>query len=160
MFLGGTALGVWAAGSMTTRGRGTPLPIDAASQPLTTGPYAFIHNPMAVSAVLQNAGVALARRSALASAVPVEEIAVWELVLRPAEERFLERQFGPSYVDHRTTSGTGSQPDPRRKRAARLSATSLDNDRFWPLRGRPYARSMGGRPARPRAVACRSALVV
>ena len=68
---------------------------------MTTGPHALIRNPMAVSAVLQSAGVAQARRSALASAVPVVEIAVWELVLRPAEERFLQHQFGPSHVDHR-----------------------------------------------------------
>jgi hypothetical protein len=45
-------LGFSAVQEFVLRGRGTPLPYDAPSRLVTTGPYAFVANPMQLSAAL------------------------------------------------------------------------------------------------------------
>lgn len=101
LFATASALGLASARVMVRDGGGTPLPLDAAGRLVTGGPYAVVRNPMAVSAVLQTCGLALRRRSPSLIALAMVEVAVWELVLRPAEERFLAETFGADYLRYR-----------------------------------------------------------
>ena len=97
MFALASALGMASAWVMVTRGRGTPVPFDAARELVVTGTYRVVRNPMVVGGIGQSVGVALILRSPLAALLPVAGVLVWNQVLRPPEERFLAERFGESY---------------------------------------------------------------
>ena len=82
---------------MATVGRGTPLPIDTARELVTTGPYALVRNPMAVTGLSQGIGVALLIGSWAAIAYVVAGGLLWHVLVRPMEEAELEERFGESY---------------------------------------------------------------
>lgn len=58
-----TLLGAWAAWALYAKGEGTPLPFDPTRKLVTSGPYAFVRNPMQLSGV----GVAIVYAIALRS---------------------------------------------------------------------------------------------
>jgi len=93
----GSSLGLASAWVMVTRGRGTPVPFDAARDLVVTGPYRVVRNPMVVGGIAQSVGVALILGSWIALAIPIAGIVIWNRVLRPPEERFLTERFGASY---------------------------------------------------------------
>jgi protein-S-isoprenylcysteine O-methyltransferase Ste14 len=72
----------------------------AFNQLVTTGPYSVSRNPQIVGAIAFLFGAALLGRStgALAAAVVYAGVAVLWIRL---EERVLERQYGPAYVEYR-----------------------------------------------------------
>ncbi|MFB9376757.1 methyltransferase family protein [Kineococcus gynurae] len=87
--------------TVMARGEGTPVPFDAAARLVVEGPYRFVRNPMAVTGIAQTVGVALLLGSPGYFLVPPVGALVWHVVIRPSEERFLERCFGQAYRDYR-----------------------------------------------------------
>jgi protein-S-isoprenylcysteine O-methyltransferase Ste14 len=94
-------LGLSAVQEFATRGRGTPIPFDPPQHIVTTGPYAYVSNPMQLSAalvlislgaVIANAWVALA---GLMSIVYSAGLARWD------EDQDLRRRFGTAWTTYR-----------------------------------------------------------
>lgn len=86
---------------MIRDGVGTPLPICMANHLVTCGPYAYVRNPMCVSALAQGMGVAILLASPLTAFYVVLGGVVWQVFVRPAEERDLSERFGESYEAYR-----------------------------------------------------------
>lgn len=101
IFLVVSSIGIWAARSMSTIGKGTPLPLDHARNLVLRGPYGFVRNPMAVSGILQGLAVALFLGSPLVVLYALMGSAIWQLIFRPLEEGHLEARFGGSFVRYR-----------------------------------------------------------
>lgn len=101
LFVLGSALGLASAWTMAVIGRGTPVPFDCARELVVAGPYRRVRNPMAVSAVVQMLGVALVHGSAATALVGLAGGVVWDVGIRPGEERFLSARFGPPYDAYR-----------------------------------------------------------
>jgi protein-S-isoprenylcysteine O-methyltransferase Ste14 len=98
------AASVWglrAGWEMAVRGHGTPLPLAAAPVLVTSGPYTWTRNPMAISGVAQTLGVALILGSPTALLIPVAGALLWQCVIAPREDRFMADTFGPQYVAYR-----------------------------------------------------------
>lgn len=93
--------GVWAAYTMSTIGKGTPLPLDHANKLVIRGPYAYVRNPMALSGIGQGLAVALFLGSPLVAAYALMGSAIWQMVFRPLEEDELEGRFGADYQEYR-----------------------------------------------------------
>jgi protein-S-isoprenylcysteine O-methyltransferase Ste14 len=101
LFFAASCLGVSSAMFVAVRGHGTPLPLDAASRLVTTGPYAVLRNPMAVAGLAQGLGVALWLRSPLVIAYVIAGGLFWQFVVRPREEQDLSDRFGAAYDHYR-----------------------------------------------------------
>jgi protein-S-isoprenylcysteine O-methyltransferase Ste14 len=97
LFAAGSALGVRSAVEMVKRGKGTPLPTDAAVELVTGGPYGRVRNPMAVAGLIQALGVAAGLGSVAVSVYVLAGGVVWHFFVRPEEELFLSRRFGGPY---------------------------------------------------------------
>jgi len=52
LFVAASALGLWSAAVMATRGAGTPLPTACPARLVTDGPYRFVRNPMATAGIV------------------------------------------------------------------------------------------------------------
>jgi len=100
LFAIGSAIGMTAAWFMAAEGHGTPIPFDAARDLVVVGPYRIVRNPMAVSAIVQASGIALALASPTAALIPLSGAVVWNRFIRPSEEDFLKQRFGPAYLDY------------------------------------------------------------
>lgn len=101
VFVAGSALGIASAWTMAVVGRGTPVPFDCARELVVAGPYRWVRNPMAVSAIVQVTGVALVHGSTATALMGLAGGVVWDLGIRPGEERFLADRFGPPYDAYR-----------------------------------------------------------
>jgi protein-S-isoprenylcysteine O-methyltransferase Ste14 len=97
----GSGCGLWSAWVMTVRGKGTPVPFDAARELVIAGPYRIVRNPMAVSAINQTIGIGALLGSFGVLALAAGGGVVWHTVIRPPEERFLVRTFGAPYQRYR-----------------------------------------------------------
>jgi protein-S-isoprenylcysteine O-methyltransferase Ste14 len=97
-----SALGVWAALSMSTKGHGTPLPSSMPNRLVIAGPYRFVRNPMAVAGIAQGVAVGLLLSSWLVIAYAVIGAVVWNVGIRPLEEADLEARFGDEFRRYRT----------------------------------------------------------
>jgi protein-S-isoprenylcysteine O-methyltransferase Ste14 len=100
LFALGSAVGLHAAYCMAETGHGTPIPFDAARDLVVVGPYRIVRNPMAVSAITQSAGIALALGSPTAALIPPAGALVWNRFIRPSEEDFLVARFGRPYREY------------------------------------------------------------
>jgi protein-S-isoprenylcysteine O-methyltransferase Ste14 len=96
-----SALGIWSAAAMSTRGGGTPLPAATATRLVIAGPYRFVRNPMALAGVTQAAAVGLILGSWLVVAYAVIGSSLWNHVVRPGEEADLEARFGDPFRRYR-----------------------------------------------------------
>lgn len=96
-----SALGLWAAAAMSTKGGGTPLPAAMANRLVVAGPYRFVRNPMAMAGVVQGAAVGLILSSWLVLVYAVAGSLVWNWVVRPLEEGDLESRFGEDFRRYR-----------------------------------------------------------
>jgi protein-S-isoprenylcysteine O-methyltransferase Ste14 len=96
-----SALGLWSAAAMSTRGAGTPLPAATATRLVIAGPYRFVRNPMALAGVTQAAAVGLILGSWLVVAYAVIGSSLWNHVVRPGEEADLEARFGDPFRRYR-----------------------------------------------------------
>lgn len=96
-----SALGLWSAWSIATRGDGTPLPSAMPNRLVVAGPYRLVRNPMAVAGILQGVAVGLLLSSWLVVAYALCGAALWHAFVRPLEEDDLERRFGEEYRRYR-----------------------------------------------------------
>jgi len=96
-----SALGIWSAVAMSTKGEGTPLPSAMANRLVIAGPYRYVRNPMALSGVLQAASVGLLLSSWLVVAYAIVGAFYWNLAVRPLEEGDLEARFGDEFARYR-----------------------------------------------------------
>jgi protein-S-isoprenylcysteine O-methyltransferase Ste14 len=94
--------GVWSAMVMSTKGKGTPLPLDHATDLVISGPYRYVRNPMAVSGIGQGLTVALFLGSPIVAIYALMGSAIWQLIFRPLEEDDLEARFGNEFDKYRS----------------------------------------------------------
>ena len=85
---------------MATLGSGTPLPFAAPNRLVISGPYAYVRNPMVVAGLGQGMSVSLWFGSWTVVAYVLLGGAIWQLFVRPAEERDLRDTFGEVYVEY------------------------------------------------------------
>ncbi|MBK9155833.1 MAG: isoprenylcysteine carboxylmethyltransferase family protein [Chloracidobacterium sp.] len=102
IFIAVSSIGVYAAIVMSRIGKGTPLPLDHASELVVAGPYRYVRNPMAVSGIGQGLAVALFLGSPFVAAYALTGSAIWQLVFRPLEEDDLEDRFGEQFAKYRS----------------------------------------------------------
>lgn len=110
-----SALGIWSAVAMSTRGEGTPLPIATARRMVIAGPYRWVRNPMAVAGITQGVAVGLVLGSWMVVAYALCGSLLWNWGVRPHEEADLEARFGAEFVAYRDTvrCWVPGPPDPR-----------------------------------------------
>jgi len=96
-----SALGVWSAVTMSTLGRGTPLPSAMPNSLVVAGPYRWVRNPMALAGIAQGVAVGLILTSWPVVAYALAGSLVWNLVVRPHEEADLEARFGEEFRRYR-----------------------------------------------------------
>lgn len=101
LFVVASALGIWAAVVMSTLGAGTPLPSATATRFVVAGPYRFVRNPMAVAGIAQGVAVGLMLSSWLVVVYAVCGSLVWNVIIRPHEERDLDARFGEDFRAYR-----------------------------------------------------------
>jgi protein-S-isoprenylcysteine O-methyltransferase Ste14 len=98
-----SALGIWAAGTMSTLGNGTPLPSAMPNTLVVAGPYLWVRNPMALAGIVQGAAVGLILSSWIVVVYAVAGSLVWNYVIRPHEEADLEQRFGREFRAYRSS---------------------------------------------------------
>ncbi len=98
-----SALGIWSAVTMSTLGRGTPLPGSMPNRLVIAGPYRLVRNPMAVAGIVQGVAVGLILSSWLVVVYAVLGSLLWNYAVRPLEERDLEERFGDEFRRYRDT---------------------------------------------------------
>ncbi|MFF2276877.1 methyltransferase family protein [Agromyces sp. NPDC058126] len=101
VFVLASALGIWSAVAMSTRGAGTPLPAATANLLVIAGPYRFVRNPMAVAGIAQGVAVGFMLGSWLVVVYAIAGGLFWNFVVRPLEEAELETRFGDEFRRYR-----------------------------------------------------------
>jgi protein-S-isoprenylcysteine O-methyltransferase Ste14 len=101
LFVGISSLGVSGAITMSKIGKGTPLPLDAATKLVISGVYAYIRNPMAVSGIGQALVVGLYLGSPFVSLYAIMGGCIWQFIFRKLEEDYLFGKFGEEYEKYR-----------------------------------------------------------
>jgi protein-S-isoprenylcysteine O-methyltransferase Ste14 len=101
LFLVISFVGVSSAYTMSRIGRGTPLPLDAATRLVVSGAYSYVRNPMAISGIGQGLAVALFLGSPLVFVYALMGASLWQFVFRPLEEEDLQKHFGADYENYR-----------------------------------------------------------
>ena len=104
-FLVFSILGLWSAYTMGVKGKGTPLPMDAAQELVLSGPYSIIRNPMALSGLGQGLSLAMIYLSPALFAFFVVGIFLWHYIIRPIEEKELDERFGNQYQEYQKRVG-------------------------------------------------------
>ncbi len=101
LFVMFSCLGLSSGVVMATMGEGTPLPIDCPIKLVARGPYARVRNPMAIAGIGQGVSVGLALGSPAVIVYARAGAILWHVIIRPAEERDLEKRFGAEYARYR-----------------------------------------------------------
>jgi protein-S-isoprenylcysteine O-methyltransferase Ste14 len=101
LFCAISLIGVSGAYTMAKIGRGTPLPLDAASKLVVAGIYSFVRNPMAISGIGQGLAVGLLLGSPLVLLYALTGGLIWQWIFRPLEEDDLRKNFGADYETYR-----------------------------------------------------------
>ncbi|GAA3386690.1 methyltransferase [Cryptosporangium minutisporangium] len=112
--------GLAAVREFAERGGGTPYPWDPPSRLVTTGPYAYLANPMQVSATLLTGVLAIALESWAVAAAAVMSVVFSEAVAEKHEDDDLRRRYGPEWTAYRSRVRRWI---PRRRPAGFRSAT-------------------------------------
>jgi protein-S-isoprenylcysteine O-methyltransferase Ste14 len=94
-------LGLSSSFWMVVTGKGTPIPLDQTNALVTSGPYRYVRNPMAIAGIGQGLAVAFAWGSIAIFFYTLLGVLVWQLVVRPMEEEDLVARFGKSYEHYR-----------------------------------------------------------
>lgn len=94
-------LGLWSGMTMSIIGRGTPLPTDCPNELVVKGPYRFVRNPMAVAGIGQGISIGLFFGSFLVIIYALLGAVLWHYLVRPEEEKDLEKRFGAAYLDYK-----------------------------------------------------------
>jgi hypothetical protein len=93
--------GVSALQEFVQRGKGTPLPYDPPRQLVTTGPYAYIRNPMQLAAVLLFLGMAVLFHSYALAGAAIVSFAYSAGLARWNEETELAERWGSDWTKYR-----------------------------------------------------------
>ena len=101
LFLAVSFVGLSSSYTMSRVGRGTPLPLDAATRLVVSGVYSYVRNPMAISGIGQGLAVALFLGSPLVFVYALMGASLWQFVFRPLEEEDLQKHFGADYENYR-----------------------------------------------------------
>lgn len=101
VFVMASALGIWSAVTMSTRGAGTPLPAAMPNRLVVAGPYLWVRNPMAVASIVQGIAVGLMLSSWLVVVYAIAGALLWNYAIRPHEEADLEQRFGHDFRRYR-----------------------------------------------------------
>ncbi|SHN00713.1 methyltransferase [Cryptosporangium aurantiacum] len=94
--------GLAAVREFVERGGGTPYPWDPPERLVTTGPYAYLANPMQVSATLLTGVLAIATASWAVAAAAVMTVVFSEAVAEKHEDDDLRRRYGPEWAAYRS----------------------------------------------------------
>lgn len=86
---------------LAEHGGGTPFPWDPPDRLVTTGPYAYLANPMQASATALLAVLAVVTQSWSLGAAAAAAIAFSVTIAEPHEREHLRARFGPAYERHR-----------------------------------------------------------
>jgi protein-S-isoprenylcysteine O-methyltransferase Ste14 len=100
-FIPFSALGLASGVVMAAFGAGTPLPLASPNHLVIAGPYAYVRNPMVIAGLGQGASVGVWLGSWTVLAYVVFGGALWNLFVRPTEERDLVAIFGREFLDYR-----------------------------------------------------------
>lgn len=90
-------IGIYSAYSIVVNGAGTPLPLDQTQQLVTSGPYKYVRNPMAIAGIGQAIAVGLWINSLAVLIYALLGGLLWQFVVRPLEEKDMENRFGEAY---------------------------------------------------------------
>lgn len=101
VFLLGVAIALWAAVSDVILGRGTPAVYDPPRRLMSSGPYAWVRNPMYIGAATALLGAAIVYRSRALFLIMVAYATIAHLFVVAYEEPQLERRFGDDYARYR-----------------------------------------------------------
>jgi protein-S-isoprenylcysteine O-methyltransferase Ste14 len=103
LFIAISIVGVSSAIVMSRIGKGTPLPLDHATDLVVAGPYRHVRNPMALSGIGQGLAVALFLGSPLVAIYALMGSAIWQFIFRPLEEDDMERRFGETFLEYKNS---------------------------------------------------------
>lgn len=95
-------LGLWSSFEMVSKGEGTPLPLDQTNKLVTTGPYRFVRNPMAVAGVGQGFSIGIIYMALPLIFYAILGAVVWHVVVRPREEQDMLKRFGIAYKEYQS----------------------------------------------------------
>ncbi len=99
--IGFSSLGLSSAYCLVRDGSGTPIPLDQTNHLVVSGPYRYVRNPMAIAGIGQGIAVAMLFQSLPLLVYALLGAVVWQLVVRPIEERDMVRRFGEPYEIYR-----------------------------------------------------------
>lgn len=91
-------LGLASGLTMAVRGAGTPLLFAAPNRLVTSGPYGHVRNPMVIAGLGQGMAVGLWLGSWVVVTYVLLGGAIWQCLVRPAEERDLRDTFGEDFA--------------------------------------------------------------
>lgn len=91
-------LGIWSSFVMVRHGEGTPLPLDQTNRLVTTGPYQYVRNPMAVAGVGQGIAIGIIYVSVPIFFYALLGAVIWHVAVRPREEEDMVKRFGTAYT--------------------------------------------------------------
>ncbi len=114
LFVGGIALWLICLDHFSRRGRGTPFPLDAPRELVTTGPFAVVRNPIMVAELSVIWGEALYLAAIGVGLYALVATVAGHLAVTLVEEPELRERFGTEYEAYRRrvprwlpTSGRG-----------------------------------------------------
>lgn len=121
-------IGLASAYTMSKVGRGTPLPLDAATNLVVSGTYKYVRNPMAVSGIGQGLAVALFLGSPFVAVYALMGALIWQFIFRPLEEEDLQKRFGADYENYcRDVRCWIPNPQPYQIESTTLSSNSIES---------------------------------
>jgi protein-S-isoprenylcysteine O-methyltransferase Ste14 len=97
----GVSLALWSVWVQFHKARGTPIPIMATKQLLTSKPYSFCRNPMALGTILFYVGISIIARSYLSFAVTIVFTSFLIVMIKVFEEKEMALRFGDSYIRYK-----------------------------------------------------------
>lgn len=100
IFVCASVLGLASGLTMSTKGKGTPLPLDCPQQLVVAGPYRYVRNPMAIAGLTQGFAVGLGIGSIGVIVYVLIGMWLWNQWVRPIEEEDLANRFHTSYSEY------------------------------------------------------------
>ncbi|PHR33246.1 MAG: hypothetical protein COA38_05170 [Fluviicola sp.] len=96
-----SSLGVFSAITIVREGKGTPIPADQTKKLVSTGPYKYVRNPMAIAGLGQGIAVSVYLNSIHVFIYVIIGGIIWQIAVRPLEENDMLERFGPDYENYR-----------------------------------------------------------
>ena len=94
-------IGIHSGYTMSWSGKGTPLPLDCPNSLVIEGFYKTVRNPMAIAGIGQAICVGIIWGSYAIILYSIVGAFLWHILVRPIEERDLEKRFGKPYLEYK-----------------------------------------------------------